>query len=150
MDGRKEVKKLVQEAKAKGWVVHQVGHGVSIHRLECINMRKGVIDEDRRIDVAWAVASDTYFPVQLTVVGHDRKNLLADISKSIGELDCNIQAGTFEGSHDYARCNFMCEVKNLNHLGRIIKAIRKISSVTSVERSVFTLDGGTPIEDSRN
>jgi len=117
-----------------------VGTGVSIHRADCSNVRRGTVDEERRIDVQWDVEDATVFPVQLSVVGQDRKNLLADISRSIGELDCNIQAGTFEGSHDYARCTFMVEVRNLHHLNEIIRALRRIPNVTRVDRAVFVGD----------
>jgi guanosine-3',5'-bis(diphosphate) 3'-pyrophosphohydrolase len=123
-----------------------IGRGVSVHRADCANVRDGLVEAERRVEVTWDVADDTTFPVHLTVVGQDRKNLLADISRSIGELDCNIQAGSFEGTHDYARCSFMVEVRNLHHLDKIIKAIRKIPGVSRVERSTF-VGGGTPLGD---
>ena len=125
-----------------------IGHGVSIHRVDCNNVRKGRIDEDRRIEVEWDVPEETVFPVQLSVIGEDRKNLLADISRSIADLDCNIQAGTFEGSNEYARCTFMVEVRNLHHLSKIIGAISKISSVSRVERTVFVQGNLPPEEES--
>jgi GTP pyrophosphokinase len=125
-----------------------IGHGVSIHRVDCNNVRKGRIDEDRRIEVEWDVPEETVFPVQLSVIGEDRKNLLADISRSIADLDCNIQAGTFEGSNEYARCTFMVEVRNLHHLSEIIGAISRISSVSRVERTVFVQGNLPPEEES--
>ncbi len=125
-----------------------IGQGVSIHRADCVNVRKGAVDEERRIEVTWDVPDEAVFPVQLSVLGIDRKNLLADISKSIGELDCNIQAGSFEGSNEYARCTFMVEVRNLHHLSEIIGAIRRIPNVTRVDRAVFISPGETPSEES--
>jgi len=125
-----------------------IGQGVSIHRADCTNVRKGAIDEERRIEVTWDVPEDTVFPVQLSVLGQDRKNLLADISRSIGDLDCNIQAGSFEGSHEYARCTFMVEVRNLHHLSEIIQAIHRIPNVSRVDRTVFTPENVKPPEES--
>ena len=123
-----------------------VGRGVSVHRADCPNVREGIVDSERKIEVTWDVADETTFPVHLTVIGRDRKNLLADISRSIGELDCNIQAGSFEGTNEYARCSFMVEVRNLHHLDRIMRAIGRIPGVTRVDRSSHTATGLAPLE----
>jgi GTP pyrophosphokinase len=123
-----------------------VGRGVSVHRADCPNVREGIVDAERKIEVTWDVADETTFPVHLTVIGRDRKNLLADISRSIGELDCNIQAGSFEGTNEYARCSFMVEVRNLHHLDRIMRAIGRIPGVTRVDRSSHTATGLAPLE----
>jgi len=123
------------------------GQGVSIHREDCDNLSDPKLEKERLIDVTWDVDDDdTTFPVQLTVTGHDRKHLLADISRAIGEFDCNIQSGAFDGAHEYARCTFIVEVRNQAHLDRIIRAIKKLSGVSQVQRSVFKLDdNATPM-----
>ncbi len=123
-----------------------VGRGVSVHRQDCENLGPGRVDPDRLLDVSWDVGEGTTFPVQLVVAGHDRLNLLADISRVISELGCNIQAGSFSGEHEYAYCTFLVEVRNLSHLGQILKAIRKLPGVTRVERAAITLepDGNGP------
>ena len=71
----------------------------------------------------------------------DRVNLLADISRAIGEFDCNIQSGTFDGAHEYARCAFIVEVRNLHHLDLIIGAIRRLPGVSKVQRSDHQFEG---------
>ena len=99
------------------------------------------------LDVTWDVdEATTTFPVQVTVIGHDRVNLLADISRAIGEFECNIQSGTFEGANDYARCSFMVEVRNLHHLDQILSAIRRLPDVTRVDRAVFSREEPTEPE----
>ena len=121
-----------------------MGQGVSVHRADCRNLADPGIEPERILDVTWDVSSDeTTFPVQLTVSGHDRKNLLADISRAIGEFDCNIQSGSFDGEHEYARCTFIVEVRNLNHLDNIISAIRRLPGVSRVHRSDFGGDGAS-------
>jgi GTP diphosphokinase / guanosine-3',5'-bis(diphosphate) 3'-diphosphatase len=119
-----------------------VGRGVSVHRQDCENLGPSRIDPERLLDVSWDVGEDTTFPVQLIVAGHDRLNLLADISRVISDLDSNIQAGSFSGEHEFAQCSFLVEVRNLNHLGQILKAIRRLPGVSRVERAAITLEPG--------
>lgn len=118
-----------------------IGRGVSVHREDCENLDPSRIDPDRLLEVTWDVDEDTAFPVQLVVAGHDRLNLLADISKVISDLGVNIQAGSFSGEHEYAHCTFHVEVRNLKHLEKILKAVRSLPGVTRVERAAITLEG---------
>ena len=112
-----------------------IGRGVSVHRDDCHNLAPDRIPPERLIEVNWDVGDDTAFPVQLIVTGHDRLNLLADISRSISDMGVNIQAGSFEGEHEYAHCTFVIEVRNLSHLDRIIRSIRALQGVDKVERA---------------
>lgn len=121
------------------------GSGVAVHREDCKNLMDPGLDPDRVLDVQWDVDEpDTTFPVQLSVVGRDRKNLLADVSRAISEFDCNIQSGSFDGAHEFARCTFMVEVRNVNHLDRIIQSIERLPGVSRVIRSVFTGEDDVP------
>jgi GTP pyrophosphokinase len=116
-----------------------VGRGVSVHRADCDNLDPRRIAPERLIDVSWDVDEESAFPVQLVVSGHDRMNLLADISRAISDLGVNIQAGSFEGTNEYAHCTFVVEVRNLAHLAKIIKAIRRLGGVDRVERAAVAL-----------
>jgi (p)ppGpp synthase/HD superfamily hydrolase len=66
-------------------------------------------------------------------------NLLADISRAISDMGVNIQAGSFEGSNEYAHCTFVVEVRNLAHLAKIIKSIQRLPGVDRVERAAVAL-----------
>jgi len=119
-----------------------IGRGVSVHRTDCDNLLPDRIPRERLIDVNWDVEEEQSFPVQLIVAGHDRLNLLADISRAISDMAVNIQAGSFEGEHEYAQCTFVIEVRNLSHLDKIIRAIRALAGVDKVERAAV---GGAEI-----
>jgi GTP pyrophosphokinase len=112
-----------------------VGRGVSVHQSDCENLSPKRMAPDRLIEVSWDVGEDSAFPVQLVVSGHDRMNLLADISRAISDMGVNIQAGSFEGTNEYAHCTFVVEVRNLAHLDKIIKSIRRLGGVDRVERA---------------
>jgi GTP pyrophosphokinase len=116
-----------------------VGRGVSVHRRDCENLSPKRIEPERLIEVSWDVDEESAFPVQLVVAGHDRMNLLADISRAISDMGVNIQAGSFEGSNEYAHCTFVVEVRNLAHLAKIIKSIQRLPGVDRVERAAVAL-----------
>ncbi|MHB2227719.1 RelA/SpoT family protein [Calditrichota bacterium LG24] len=110
------------------------GRGITIHRTDCKNMVELYKEKERIIDVEWDTEGDQKFQVQLSIVGEDRKNLLKDITTVIAKLDINIFNASFHVEEMYARGVLDIEVKNLQHLTKIINAIRKINGVFSVER----------------
>ena len=116
-----------------------VGRGVSVHQSDCDNLSPKRMAPERLIEVSWDVGEDSAFPVQLVVSGHDRMNLLADISRAISDMGVNIQAGSFEGTNEYAHCTFVVEVRNVAHLEKIIKSIRRLGGVDRVERAAVAL-----------
>jgi len=114
------------------------GRGVVIHRSDCKNVLKLLEDPERKIDVEWDVARDKHFMVQLKLLGEDRKNFLKDISESISDTDTNIVSVVMTTEDSIVNSTLIIEVKNLNHLIRVINRIRKVHGVISVER----LNGG--------
>ncbi len=108
------------------------GRGVSVHRASCPNL--AAIEPERQLEVTWDVAPDQTFLVKLIVTSTDRRNLLADLSKVIADEGTNIQSGDFSGGHDFAQLTFLLEVRNLNGLERIQRALRRVPGVQKVER----------------
>lgn len=114
------------------------GRGVVIHRSDCKNVLNLLEDPERKIDVEWDVARDKQFMVQLKLLGEDRKNFLKDISESISDTNTNIVSIVMNSEDAIVNSTIIIEVKNLNHLIRVINRIRKVQGVISVER----LNGG--------
>ncbi len=114
------------------------GKGITIHRTDCKNMIKLYNDKDRVIEVEWDTDKDSEFQVHLSILGEDRKNLLSDISSSISKQDVNIISANFYVEEMYARGNLTIQVKNLQHLTKIMGSIRKIAGVFTVERVADT------------
>jgi len=108
------------------------GRGVSVHRVSCPNLAS--IEEERKIEVTWDVAPDQTFLVKLIVTATDRKNLLADLTQVIATTGTNVQSGEFSAEHDAAQFTFLLQVRNLNNLEKILKAIGKVPNVQKVER----------------
>ena len=116
------------------------GRGVSVHRAGCTNLSDPNLGPERLIDVVWDSAPDQTFMVKLIITANDRNNLLMDISNVISLTNTNISSGEFSAEDDLAKVTLVVEVKNLNSLEKILKAIRKVRGVQNIER--FQLGGG--------
>ncbi|MBU1675317.1 hypothetical protein KKA85_06000, partial [bacterium] len=108
------------------------GRGVSVHRMGCSNLQDA--DQERLIEVTWDVDADQIFMVKLTITGLDRKGLLADLSEAIHKVGVNIRSGDFQTDAELARATLLIEVRNLNNLDKVLKAVRRVPNVQQVER----------------
>jgi GTP pyrophosphokinase len=110
------------------------GRGVVVHRCDCKNIVQLIEDPDKKIDVEWDVARDKQFMVQLKLLGEDRKHFLKDITESISSTDTNIVSVIMTAKDSIVQSTFIVEVRNLNHLIRVINKIRQVHGVIDVER----------------
>ena len=110
------------------------GKGVTIHRTDCKNMLKLYDEPERIIEVEWDIEEEQKFQVHLSVLGEDRKSLLRDITLGISKEDINIITVHFQKEDIYARGNLNIEIKDLQHLTKLINQLRKIPGILSVER----------------
>jgi GTP pyrophosphokinase len=110
------------------------GRGVSVHRAGCSNLKDPGLEEERLIEVSWDADPEQTFVVKLVVIARDRRNLLAEMSQVIGAEGANIQGGEFSVEHDVARAVIIVEVRNLNTLQKILRAVRRIPGIDKIER----------------
>lgn len=113
------------------------GRGVVVHRTDCKNIVQLMKNPDLNIDVEWDVDKDKRFLVRLYMVAHDRKDFLRDVTETISSTDTNIVNVALQTEESFVHNNMLIEVRNLNHLTRIINRLRKIKGIVNVER----LDG---------
>ncbi|MFQ5706259.1 MAG: RelA/SpoT family protein [bacterium] len=113
------------------------GRGIVVHRSDCRNITNIIDDEDRKIKVEWDVDKDKHFTVGLHLLGEDRKHFLRDVTESISRTETNIVSVDLKAEDSFVYSNFILEVRNLQHLTRIINKINQVKGVISVER----LDG---------
>ena len=111
------------------------GRGVSIHRSDCPNALQMMTEDGRRVDVTWDAAKDQSFLVKLEVLVEDRKNVLRDITQAISDADTNVRGAEIKGGETTASGSFIVEVKNIAHLNKTLKKIKKVKGVIQVERS---------------
>ncbi|MFQ5824287.1 MAG: RelA/SpoT family protein [bacterium] len=110
------------------------GRGIVVHRTDCKNILNLIENPERTIKVEWDVDKDKHFMVRLNLLGEDRKNFLRDVSESISQTDTNIVSVEMKAEDTIVHSNFILEVRNLQHLTRVISKISQVQGVISVER----------------
>ena len=112
------------------------GRGVSIHRRDCTNINDLLSEEERIIDVEWYEKDKTEnYSVDIEILSNDRTGLLADIVKEITTRKINIMGVNTKTNKDrIATIDITIEVKDIQELNTIVKAIRKVDSVYEVNR----------------
>jgi len=116
------------------------GRGVTIHTADCQN----ALDDDpnRRVEVEWDSTKEYNYPVRIRVFSEDKKGLLAEISASLAANDANITNARIDTTDDKkAIGTFEVEIRDLNHLKRVIRALEKIKGIYRVERLRVQTEG---------
>jgi GTP pyrophosphokinase len=109
------------------------GRGVTIHTSDCKNIMDN--DPNRKVDVEWDSAKEYIYPVRIRIYSEDKKGMLADISNSITSNEANITNARVETTDEKkAIGTFEVEIRDLNHLKKVIKGLEKIKGVYRVER----------------
>lgn len=68
------------------------GRGVSVHRIDCTNVKELIDDESRIIDVYWQDAEKVSYNVDIEIYANDRNGLLADIIKEVSNSTSSLIA----------------------------------------------------------
>jgi guanosine-3',5'-bis(diphosphate) 3'-pyrophosphohydrolase len=118
-----------------------VGRGVSIHRKDCPNVLNLSQDPDRRVEIEWTAEKGERFLVKLYTRGTDRQGLLSDIAKAIADTGTNIQHADIRAMDVGMMGQFVVEVRDLDHLKKVMKGVGQVKGVLSVERREAFGDG---------
>jgi guanosine-3',5'-bis(diphosphate) 3'-pyrophosphohydrolase len=111
------------------------GRGVSVHTTDCTNIGDLTFDKDRIVDVSWGDLQAVAHSVKVSVRTEDKPGLLASVSSSISAAEANItHAEAITGAEQQATLNFTIDIKDVEHLNRIIKNIEAINGVIDVKR----------------
>ena len=109
------------------------GRGVTVHRLACKNLEKG--DAERQIEVQWDSGKDQSYPVDLRVVYSGEKGMLATLSSVLGQTDARVVGIRVDPrANGLNVCKLTIEVKDTDHLKRVVAALRGEKGVYQVRR----------------
>jgi len=114
------------------------GKGVTVHRRDCPNVSEAKELKGRFVKVEWKPSLEQTFPVEVEVEAFDRVGVLHDILEKIAGSKTNVSAAnvkTKRGSS--AIIKLIVDVRDVEHLTSVIKSIRDISDVYSVNRKNF-------------
>jgi GTP pyrophosphokinase len=111
------------------------GRGVSVHTADCTNIGDLTFDKERLVDVSWGDLQAAAHSVKISVQTQDKPGLLASVSSSISAAEANITHAEVTTNEDrQAMLNFTIDIRDVEHLNKIIKNIEAIKGVIDVKR----------------
>jgi len=116
------------------------GRGVSVHRIDCPNVKSAESQGERLIEVQWEdpEGDRTNYNSDLEIQGYNRNGMLNDVLKVINN---NTKFLTnVNGKVDHNKMviiSVSLGVRNLDHLQRIIDSLKNVQDVYVVERKMF-------------
>lgn len=128
-----------------------VGHmrrdqGLAVHQSDCQNAQRArKADPERWLDLQWAEETSGTFPVNLEVNAHNERGVLGRVAVAISEADSNIlNVHVDDDGSELALIHFKVQVRDRQHLARVVRSLRRIKQVTKVAR---VRAGGKPADD---
>jgi guanosine-3',5'-bis(diphosphate) 3'-pyrophosphohydrolase len=116
------------------------GRGVSVHSVDCPNVRNLLYNPEREIEVAWDRQKDSTHQVSLLLETENQPGMLARLTEAITKAGSNITQIEAE-THETGRASIVivCELQSAKQLGKLLRDLRAIPGVGRVERQM----GGT-------
>jgi GTP pyrophosphokinase len=124
----------IQGEKIIGYITR--GKGVSVHAAACPNVLNLMFEPGRRIEVEWGRGEgDAAYVVAIGVQVEDRKGVLAEISAKVSAVNTNIiNLRARPVTAGLARIDLTVEISDVKHLDKVMRAIKNVPGVMSVER----------------
>lgn len=114
------------------------GKGVGVHATRCKNAANLMVNRERIVEVAWMtdkVANP--YAVKLSVVTEDRTGQLAALTNTIANIKTNIRNASTDDevlNDGTRRIDLTVDVNDLQHLERVVSALKGVEGVLEVER----------------
>ena len=106
-----------------------LGKGITIHRLDCPNVKALMRNPDRFTPVEWDGGASQSFRVHIAVVSWDRPRLLEDVARTFAEHGANIVEYGGHVEDQMAKNWYVAEVGDIKALRALLTALRNIESV---------------------
>ncbi len=112
-----------------------VGKGVTIHRRNCPNLEKLVVEDARLVDVEWQSSPEATANARLFVETIDKPGILANLSALISSVDININHLEATSTQDKkGHITFIVEVRDISQFNTVIQKISQMEGVLRVKR----------------
>ena len=118
------------------------GRGVSIHRVDCVNViNLPEEDKARLIEAQWQQGGDASnanakYLAEIIIYAYNRNGLLADVAKALTAKDIDIVSlSTKTSKKGISSMQTSFEIASKDELDRIIAKIMTVESVVDVERT---------------
>ncbi|HWJ02634.1 MAG TPA: bifunctional (p)ppGpp synthetase/guanosine-3',5'-bis(diphosphate) 3'-pyrophosphohydrolase [Verrucomicrobiae bacterium] len=110
------------------------GRGVSVHRLDCINIQHSQ-DAGRLVDVVWDAQVQATYQVELQIHALDRPRLTLDVMNAVADTKTVINAVNARATKNkMALIHLKIEIRNLEHLEFVVQKIKRVKDIMEVHR----------------
>ena len=111
------------------------GHGVSVHRGDCVNAAPLLAQEERVVPVEWAPTAGSMFLVAIQCEALDRTRLLSDVTRVLSDAHVSILSATVTTTRDrVAVSRFTFEMADPKHLTHLLNQVRAVEGVFDAYR----------------
>ncbi|MFO8025169.1 MAG: bifunctional GTP diphosphokinase/guanosine-3',5'-bis pyrophosphate 3'-pyrophosphohydrolase [Thiohalophilus sp.] len=111
------------------------GRGIVIHTEDCKNVAEYRNRPEKWIDVKWEQDIEGEFPIDIRMLVHNQRGVLATIAATLSEMEANIENVSIEerdGLH--STLSFTVSVKHRQHLARVMRRLRSLDMVSRIHR----------------
>jgi len=113
------------------------GRGVMIHRQNCGNLAEYRKQPEKWIPVAWEGTEGRSFSSEIQLEVSNRVGVLAAVASSVADTETNIDHVVLEErDSDTSALTLELQVRDRQHLARIIRTIRRMPDVQRVFRTL--------------
>ncbi|HXQ30808.1 MAG TPA: bifunctional (p)ppGpp synthetase/guanosine-3',5'-bis(diphosphate) 3'-pyrophosphohydrolase [Steroidobacteraceae bacterium] len=113
------------------------GRGVVIHRARCGNLAGWHKQPEKWLPVSWQKGAHRSFASEIKVEVQNRPGVLAAVASAIATTETNIgHLSVVERDSDSSTITFELQVQGRAQLAKVIRAIRSMPEVLSVERTL--------------
>ncbi len=113
------------------------GRGVMIHRQNCGNLAEYRKQPDKWLSVAWEGTHDRLFSSEIQLEINNKVGVLAAVASAIAGTETNIdQVSLEERDVSTSHLKFQVQVRDRQHLARVIRTIRSMPDVRRVYRTL--------------
>ncbi len=118
------------------------GYGISIHKMDCPNVRQGRTNPDMRDrwkEAHWEIPTDgapkSVYEALLQIHTLDAVGVLADITVALADMKVSIlQINSQKAGDDRAIINLKVSCKNVEHYNSIVGRLRSLNNILDVLR----------------
>src|SRR6266540_3356365 len=114
------------------------GKGMGVHATRCKNAANLMVNRERIVEVAWVTdKAENPYAVKLSVVTEDRTGQLAALTNTIANIKTNIRNASTDDevlNDGTRRIDLTVDVNDLQHLERVVNALKDVEGVIEVER----------------
>lgn len=111
------------------------GKGVVVHRLECRNVAEFRKTPERWVAIDWDRHVEGDYRAALRIDVENKPGALARVAAAIAERNSNIDSVDYhERDTGVSVMEFVIEVRDRRHLADVIRRVRRLSMVSTVQR----------------